>query len=82
LSACAPSPSRPNGETGTWPGSTRAAPGARYTHRDALTSSDVHQAVSYRPITRYQVAGGHLNLRGLTVHDPSAQLSDIPEEQS
>jgi heme-degrading monooxygenase HmoA len=27
--------------------------------RDALTASDVHQAVDYRPITRYDVAGGY-----------------------
>jgi heme-degrading monooxygenase HmoA len=27
--------------------------------RDALTASDVHQAVDYRPITRYQVVGGY-----------------------
>ena len=39
--------------------------------RDALTASDVHRAVSYRPITRCDVPGGYLNLPGLTVHDPS-----------
>lgn len=33
--------------------------------RDALTASAVHQAVSYQPITRYDVAGGYLNLPGL-----------------
>ena len=27
--------------------------------RDALTASDVHQAVDYRPITRYDVGGGY-----------------------
>jgi heme-degrading monooxygenase HmoA len=27
--------------------------------RDALTASDVHQAVEYRPITRYDVVGGY-----------------------
>jgi hypothetical protein len=40
-------------------------------YRDALTASDVHQAVSYRPITRYEVTGGYLNLPGLLVHDPN-----------
>ena len=50
--------------------------------RDALTASDVHEAVSYRPITRYEITGGYLNLPGLTVHDPSPQPSDIPKEQS
>jgi len=39
-------------------------------HRDALTASDVHRAVTYQPITRYEIAGGYLNLPGLTVHDP------------
>ena len=39
--------------------------------RDALTASEVHQAVSYRPITRYDVPGGYLNLAGLTEHDPN-----------
>jgi heme-degrading monooxygenase HmoA len=34
--------------------------------RHALTASDVHRAVDYRPITRYDVAAGYLNLRGLT----------------
>ena len=33
--------------------------------RAALTASDVHQAVEYRPITRYDVAGGYVNLAGL-----------------
>jgi len=27
--------------------------------RDALTASDVHRAVEYRPITRYDIAGGY-----------------------
>jgi heme-degrading monooxygenase HmoA len=39
--------------------------------RDALTASDVHQAVQYRPIVRYEVAGGYLNLPGITIHDPN-----------
>ena len=48
-------------------------------HRDALTASEVHQAVSYRPITRYEVTGGYLNLPGLTVSDPSPQpMSEEP----
>ena len=33
--------------------------------RGRLTASDVHQAVSYQPITRYDVAGGYLNHPGL-----------------
>ena len=33
--------------------------------RDRLTASDVHAAVDYRPITRYDVVGGYLNGPGL-----------------
>ena len=38
--------------------------------RDQLTASEMHRAVEYRPITRYDVAGGYLNLAGLAEHDP------------
>jgi heme-degrading monooxygenase HmoA len=51
-------------------------------HRDALTASEVHQAVTYRPITRYEVTGGYLNLPGLTAYDPARYPPDIPEEPS
>jgi len=40
---------------------------------DALTASDLHQAVEYQPITRYDLAGGYLNLLDLAFHDPSPQ---------
>ena len=33
--------------------------------RDRLTASDVHRVVDYRPITRYDLAGGYLNIEGL-----------------
>lgn len=33
--------------------------------RDQLTASAMHQAIEYRPITRYDVPGGYLNLTGL-----------------
>ena len=33
--------------------------------RDRLTDSNVHKSVEYRPITRYDVVGGYLNLDGL-----------------
>jgi Antibiotic biosynthesis monooxygenase. len=39
--------------------------------RDALTASEVHQAVDFRPITRFEVPGGYLNLHGLTLNDPN-----------
>jgi len=51
-------------------------------YRDALTASEVHQAVSYRPITRYEVTGGYLNLPGLTTNDPAPQPPDTPQEPS
>ena len=34
--------------------------------RDAFTASAVHQAVDYRPIVRYDLAGGYTNLAALT----------------
>ena len=34
--------------------------------RDALTASEVHQAVAYHPITRYDLAGGYTNPAALT----------------
>lgn len=39
--------------------------------RDALTAPEVHRAVEYRPITRYEVAGGYLDLAGLTDDGPA-----------
>src|SRR5947209_13956602 len=33
--------------------------------RDRLTESETHRSVRYRPITRYEVAAGYLNLAGL-----------------
>jgi MFS family permease len=64
------------------PGSRAQSPGtaarAVTPYRDALTASEVHRAVSYRPITRYEVTGGDLNLPGLTVHDPSPQDTQEP----
>jgi heme-degrading monooxygenase HmoA len=37
--------------------------------RKALTASEVHQAVSYRPITRYEMTGGYFNLAGLQINN-------------
>jgi hypothetical protein len=31
--------------------------------RDALTASDVHRSVEYRPITRYDAVGGYTAAR-------------------
>jgi heme-degrading monooxygenase HmoA len=37
--------------------------------RDRLTASDVHRAVEYGPISRYDVVGGYLNHQGLAAAD-------------
>lgn len=50
--------------------------------RDALTASDVHLAVRYRPITRYDVTGGSLNLPGLAALQVLPRLSHEPKEPS
>jgi heme-degrading monooxygenase HmoA len=42
--------------------------------RDLLTASDVHGAVRYGPITRYDLSGGYINLDRLTaVTEPSKE---------
>jgi heme-degrading monooxygenase HmoA len=49
--------------------------------RDALTASDVHQAVSYRPIVRYDLAGGYTNLSSWTAladQYPTPNTEDRP----
>jgi len=74
-------PVTPGGETvviTAWPSHEVFDAWIATPQRDALTASEVHQAVSYQPITRYEVPGGYLNLPGLTVYDPSPQL--MPEE--
>ena len=38
--------------------------------RDRLTASDTHQSVVYHPITRYEVAGGYLDLDALVKEQP------------
>jgi heme-degrading monooxygenase HmoA len=42
--------------------------------RDGLTDSDDHRAVQYRPLTRYDLVGGYLNLDGLTA------VAEVEEE--
>jgi heme-degrading monooxygenase HmoA len=46
--------------------------------RDQLTASEMHQAVEYRPITRYDVAGGYMNLAALTERDPINPIQEDP----
>ena len=46
--------------------------------RDRLTASEVHQAVDYRPITRYDVVGGYLNPTGLARAVPTTITEEEP----
>ena len=46
--------------------------------RDALTDSEVHRAVEYRPITRYEFAGGYIDLPALA----ALLHPDVSEESS
>lgn len=74
-------PAEPGGETvvlTAWPSHEVFDAWIATPRRDELTASEVHQAVDYRPITRYQVSGGYLNLRGLTAHDPSPTPEEDP----
>ncbi len=78
-------PPEPGGETVVitiWPSHEIFDSWIATPYRDALTGSEVHQAVSYRPISRYDVTGGYLNLPGLKVYDPSAQAAPASEELS
>ena len=47
--------------------------------RDALTASAVHKAVTYRPIVRYDLAGGYTNLPALAAL-PDHKLPSPTEE--
>jgi heme-degrading monooxygenase HmoA len=61
-------PSTPGGDTVVvtiWPDHDTFDAWIATPERDALTASAVHQAVDYRPITRYEIAGGYLNLAAL-----------------
>jgi hypothetical protein len=76
-------PAKPGGETvviTVWPSHEVFDAWIATLYRNALTNSEVHQAVTYRPITRHEVTGGYLNLPGLTTHDPSPQPA--PQEPS
>jgi heme-degrading monooxygenase HmoA len=41
--------------------------------RDRLTASEVHRAVEFQPITRFEVVGGYLNVKGLAEADPTLE---------
>jgi heme-degrading monooxygenase HmoA len=78
-------PAEPGGETvviTVWPSHGVFDAWIATPHRDALTASEVHQAVSYQPITRYEVTGGYLNLPGLTACDPSPHPAPTSKEPS
>ena len=66
-------PSDANGETvvlTAWPSHEVFDAWIATPDRDRLTASDTHRAVDYHPITRYEVAGGYLNLEALTKEQP------------
>lgn len=46
--------------------------------RDRLTASEVHQAVDYHPITRYEVVAGYTNLPGLAQLPTTTDKEDRP----
>jgi hypothetical protein len=50
--------------------------------RDALTASDVHRAITYRPIIRYDVPGGYLNLPALALCDIKPPTEFPPTKES
>src|SRR5262245_1424800 len=78
-------PAEPGGDTVVitiWPSHDVFDAWIATPYRDALTNSEVHQAVRYRPITRYEVTGGYLNLADLTIHVPSASTAPASEELS
>jgi len=75
-------PATPGGDTVVitiWPSHEAFDAWIATPYRDALTASEVHRAVSYRPITRYEVTGGYLNLPGLARCDPSPP--SLPSEE-
>jgi heme-degrading monooxygenase HmoA len=45
--------------------------------RDLLTTSEVHQAVSYRPIVRYDLASGYTNLPGLAAVSKQSPIAPV-----
>jgi heme-degrading monooxygenase HmoA len=46
-----------------WPSEEVFEAWIRTPERERLTPSDVHQAVAYRPLTRYQLVGGYTSSR-------------------
>ena len=77
-------PTEPGGETVVvtiWPSHEVFDKWIATPYRDALTASEVHQAVTYRPITRYDVPGGYLNLDGLAGIYPASPTTPNTEEK-
>jgi hypothetical protein len=79
-------PSEPGGDTVVitfWPSHEVFDAWIATPYRYELTASEVHQAVRYAPITRYDVPGGYLNLPGLTAADPAPpEPSSTPSGES
>jgi heme-degrading monooxygenase HmoA len=69
-------PSSGDGETvvvTVWPDHATFDAWIATPERDALTASEVHRAVDYRPITRYDVVGGYVKLSGFEQADPTPE---------
>ena len=78
-------PAEPGGDTvvvTVWPSHEVFDAWITTPERDALTASDVHQVVEYRPITRYEIAGGYLNLPGLAAYEPARPARADKEDLS
>ena len=72
-------PSGGDGETlviTMWPSHEQFDAWIATPERDALTASDVHRAVDYRPITRYDVVGGYVNVDHLGALQSTSGLAE------
>src|SRR5438552_1444292 len=61
-------PSEEEGETvviTAWPSHELFDAWIATPERDRITASDLHRAENFRPITRYEVAGGYVNIEAL-----------------
>jgi heme-degrading monooxygenase HmoA len=72
-------PSNEDGETVVvtiWPSHELFDAWIKTPERDALTASEVHRSVEYRPITRYDVIGGYVNATGIAALQSTRGLEE------
>jgi heme-degrading monooxygenase HmoA len=80
LGELVPEPSSGEGDTvvvTVWPSHQVFDAWMATPQRDALTASAVHAAVDNRPITRYEIAGGYLNVAGLAVGPDTFPIEEV-----